>query len=281
MRWKGGRRSGNVQDRRGVPMKGIVGGGLGTVVLVIAALVLGVDPSAILSGGGGPVATGPGAAPPGADSRGTTAAPEDELGAFADVVLAQTEDTWSPLFQQAGATYREPTLVLFDNAVQSACGTASSAVGPFYCPRDGQVYLDLSFFQQLRALGAPGDFAQAYVIAHEVGHHVQNLTGDMGEFTGYGAAGPSSAAVRLELQADCYAGIWGSYVQRQGLLEAGDFEEGLLVASAIGDDNLQRQTQGHVAPESFTHGTSEQRSRWFRRGFESGDPQACDTSGRL
>jgi predicted metalloprotease len=268
MRWKGGRRSGNIEDRRGRGM-GMVGGGVGGLVVVIAALLLGVDPGALLQGGG----AGPA---PGADAPGSTAAPEDELGAFADVVLAQTEDAWNPAFRASGAEYQEPTLVLFEGYVGSACGTASSAVGPFYCPIDGKLYLDLEFFEQLRALGAPGDFARGYVIAHEVGHHVQNLTGAMDRVTP-GESGPSSGAVRLELQADCYAGVWGYHARQQGVLDPGDLEEALAAAAAIGDDTLQRRGQGHVAPESFTHGTAEQRARWFRTGFESGDRATCDT----
>ena len=246
----------------------MVGGGVSTLVVVIAALLFGVDPSALLQGGGG--------APPGADTPGSTAAPEDELGAFADVVLAQTEDVWNAEFQASGSSYQEPTLVLCEGYVGSACGTASSAVGPFYCPLDEQLYLDLEFFQQLRGLGAPGDFARGYVIAHEVGHHVQNLTGAM-DRVARGDAGPESDAVRLELQADCYAGVWGYHARQQGILDPGDLEEALAAAAAIGDDTLQRRGQGHVAPETFTHGTSEQRARWFRTGFESGDPSACDT----
>lgn len=249
----------------------MVGGGLGTIVVLIAAALLGVDPGPILQGGGG--------ADSGAGDPGGTAPPDDELGEFADVVLAQTEDTWNAEFQEAGSSYREPTLVLFEGHVGSACGTASSAVGPFYCPLDNQLYLDLEFFQQLRSLGAPGDFARGYVIAHEVGHHVQNLTGTM-ERARRGEAGPQSDAVRLELQADCYAGVWGYHARQQGLLDPGDLDEALAAAAAIGDDTLQRRGQGHVAPETFTHGTAERRARWFRTGFESGDPGACDTFSR-
>lgn len=243
-------------------------GGIGTLVVAIAALLLGFDPSAIIQGGG-PTAS--------VESSGSTAPPDDELGAFADVVLAQTEDTWNPAFERAGARYQEPTLVLFEGYVASACGTASSAVGPFYCPRDAQLYLDLGFFEQLRQMGAPGDFARGYVIAHEVGHHVQNLTGAMDELGARGDSGPDSRAVRLELQADCYAGVWGYNARQAGILDPGDLEEALGAASAIGDDTLQRESQGHVVPESFTHGTAEQRARWFRTGFERGDPAACDT----
>ena len=270
MRWRGRRGSSNVEDRRGIPVRGAVGGGLGTIAIVLIALMLGVDPSAILGGGGGT----PGATQP----AGEAGVPDDEGGQFAAVVLADTEDTWNRVFAASGSDYPEPTLVLFEQAVASACGTASSAVGPFYCPRDGQVYIDLGFFRQLRErFGAPGDFAQAYVIAHEVGHHVQNLTGAMDDFQGYGASGPGSSAVRMELQADCYAGVWAHDQMERGVLEQGDIEEALNAAAAIGDDNLQRQGQGTVVPESFTHGTSEQRARWFGTGYETGDPNRCNT----
>lgn len=252
-----------------MPVKGMVGGGLGMVVMVIAALVLGVDPSALLQAGGG--ASAP-------QEPGEMGAPADSAGQFVAVVLRDTEDTWNDLFARSGADYPEPTLVLFDRAVNSACGTASAAVGPFYCPRDAQLYLDLEFFRQLdRQLGVPGDFARGYVVAHEVGHHVQNVLGTPRGFGGYQDSGPGSDAVRMELQADCYAGIWAHHSARSGITEPGDIEEALDAASAIGDDALQRRTQGQVVPESFTHGTSEQRSRWFRTGYETGDPAACDT----
>lgn len=237
-------------------------------------MLLGVDPSAILTNGG----AGPGAT--GTQQSGEMGVPDDEGGEFAAIVLADTEDTWNRIFAENGSTYPEPTLVLFEDAVASACGTASSAVGPFYCPRDRQVYIDLGFFRQLHdRFGAPGDFAQAYVIAHEVGHHVQNLAGTMDSFQGYSESGPGSAAVRMELQADCYAGLWAHDQRDRGFLEPGDIEEALNAAAAIGDDALQRQGQGTVVPESFTHGTSEQRARWFRVGYEAGDPRQCDTFG--
>ncbi|MBW3553940.1 MAG: zinc metallopeptidase [Gemmatimonadetes bacterium] len=271
MRWRGRKGSSNVEDRRGIPVKGAIGGGVGTIAIVIIALMLGVDPSAILSGGGG---GGPGATQPG----GEMGVPDDPGGQFAAVVLADTEDTWNRVFAESGSEYPEPTLVLFEGAVASACGTASSAVGPFYCPRDGQLYIDLGFFRELRQrFGAPGDFAQAYVIAHEVGHHVQNLTGAMDDFQGYAASGPGSSAVRMELQADCFAGVWAHDQMERGVLEQGDIEEALNAAAAIGDDNLQRRGQGTVVPESFTHGTSEQRARWFGTGYETGDPNRCNT----
>ena len=270
MRWRGRRASGNVEDRRGMPVKGVVGGGLGMVVLVVAALVLGVDPSALLQ-----VANSGGGASSGSGEMG---APSDSAGEFVAVVLADTEDTWNQVFAASGSDYPEPTLVLFESAVQSACGTASAAVGPFYCPRDGQLYLDLEFFRQLdRQLGAPGDFARAYVVAHEVGHHVQNVTGSSSSFGGYRDSGPGSDAVRMELQADCYAGIWAHYSASSGITQPGDIEEALNAAAAIGDDTLQRRGQGRVVPDAFTHGTSEQRARWFRVGYETGDPASCDT----
>ncbi len=270
MRWRGRRGSSNVEDRRGIPVKGAVGGGVGMVAMVVIAMLFGVDPSALLQSG----AAGPGAT----QQSGEMGVPQDEAGEFASVVLGDTDETWNRIFAAAGSDYPEPTLVLFDDAVASACGTASSAVGPFYCPRDAQVYIDLGFFRQLRdRFGAAGDFAQAYVIAHEVGHHVQHLTGAMESFSGYQESGPGSSAVRGELQADCYAGLWAHDQRERGYLEQGDIEEALNAAAAIGDDALQRQSQGVVVPESFTHGTSEQRARWFRTGYESGDPDRCDT----
>lgn len=274
MRWRGRKGSSNVEDRRGIPVKGAVGGGVGMVVLVVVAMLLGVDPSAIISGGG----SGPGAGPGATQQTGEVGVPEDEGGQFAAVVLADTEDTWNRIFSNRGGDYPEPTLVLFEGAVASACGTASSAVGPFYCPRDQQVYIDLDFFRQLsQRFGATGDFAQAYVIAHEVGHHVQNLTGAMEGFKGYAESGPESAAVRLELQADCFAGLWAHDQRDRGVLDPGDIEEALTAAAAIGDDALQQQGQGTVRPETFTHGTSEQRVRWFRTGYDTGDPDRCNT----
>jgi predicted metalloprotease len=275
VRWRGHRRSGNVEDRRsmGAPVK-IAGGGIGMLVLAVAVWALGGDPTALLTGGGGaPAGPQPEAGPPPAD---------DEEAGFIDVILADTEDAWHQEFRQMGLEYQEPDLVLFRDAVQSACGIAGSAVGPFYCPLDGKVYLDLSFFHELASrFGAPGDFARAYVVAHEVGHHVQNLTGISDEVRSRqertDQAGANALSVRLELQADCLAGVWGAHAEEEDMLEPGDVEEGLRAAAAIGDDMIQRRQGGQIAPESFTHGTSEQRVRWFRQGLATGDPQQCDT----
>jgi predicted metalloprotease len=277
MRWQMGRRSDNVEDRRGmgVPM-GVAGGGIGTIILVIAALFFGFDPSVILQGGGPTtqVAPGPGPAPSKAD---------DDLREFVSVVLADTEDVWRELFRKRNAEYRDPTLVLFSRAVQSACGLAETAVGPFYCPGDHKVYLDLSFFRDLRdRFGAPGDFAQAYVIAHEVGHHVQSLLGISEKVQAArqraGEREANALSVRLELQADCLAGVWAFHAEKtKQILEEGDVEEALNAASAIGDDRLQQRSRGHVAPDSFTHGSSAQRVEWFQRGLRSGRLDQCDT----
>jgi len=278
MRWQMGRRSDNIEDRRGMPVGrgAAVGGGIGTVVLVLLAMYFGVDPSVILQG------TDPGDSRP-APSVQQRSAGDDQLRDFVSVILADTEDTWRDLFRQMGREYQVPRLVLFSGAVQSACGFAEAAVGPFYCPGDRKLYIDLSFYRDLRnKLGAPGDFAQAYVIAHEVGHHVQNLLGIAERIhtarNGRSQAEGNALQVRMELQADCLAGVWASNAQRaRQILEAGDIEEGLNAAAAIGDDRLQRQSQGRVVPESFTHGSSAQRVRWFKRGIETGDPGQCDT----
>jgi uncharacterized protein len=279
MRWESGRRSDNVDDRRGLRVsRGFVGGGLGTLVLVLAALYFGIDPTAVLQ----TVPTGGGVSVERTNEPRPAA--ENRLADFVSVVLADTEDTWGAIFRQKGADYQAPTLVLFVDAVESACGLAGAASGPFYCPSDGKLYIDLSFFDDLdRRFGAPGDFAQAYVVAHEVGHHVQNLLGIEGkvrEARGrMGAREGNRLSVRLELQADCFAGVWGNHAEKaRKLLEPGDLEEALRAATAIGDDRLQRQTTGRVVPDSFTHGSAEQRVNWFRRGFESGDLARCDTS---
>ena len=280
MRWQMGRQSDNIEDRRGMPVGrgAAVGGGLGTLVLVVLALWFGVDPSVVLQGDG-PISTGP--AP--SVQQGAPARGKDPMRDFVAVVLADTEDTWKELFRAMNRRYEEPTLVLFTGAVQSACGFAQAAMGPFYCPPDRKVFIDLSFYQSLQdRLGAPGDFAQAYVIAHEVGHHVQNLLGTADRVHAQRSrARPAEAnalEVRTELQADCFAGVWASNAERsRHILEDGDIEEGLNAAAAIGDDRLQRRSQGYVVPESFTHGTSAQRVRWFKRGLDGGSPRECDT----
>jgi len=276
MRWRGERQSTNIEDRRGIGGGKIaVGGGLGTIVILILALLFGADPRQLLE-------QAPSEPSSGVQSSRPANLEEDNLKQFVSVVLAKSEDVWHDVFRQNGREYREPTLVLFTDRVQSACGIAGSAVGPFYCPGDEKVYIDLSFYEELRRrFNAPGDFAQAYVIAHEVGHHVQNLLGIMDRVDA--ARGRMSEAeanrlsVRLELQADFFAGMFTRYVQNQGILEAGDIEEALRAASAIGDDQIQRRTTGYVVPDSFTHGTSEQRLRWFKRGYDTGDMRQGDT----
>jgi predicted metalloprotease len=255
MRWKGYRRSSNVSSRGGMGM--VAGGGVGAVVLAVVAMLLGVNPADILQ-----------QAP---TEQGTEPAANDTMVQFASAVLASTEDVWSEIFRQSNQDYPEPQLVHFNGAVQSACGFAQASVGPFYCARDNTVYLDFSFFNDLRdRFGASGNFAQAYVIAHEVGHHVQTVTGALSQ------GGGNEASVRQELQADCLAGLWGFHArEKQALLEPGDMEEALNAAAAIGDDRLQKQAQGQVVPESFTHGSSAQRVAAFRAGFESGDLRQC------
>ena len=288
MRWQMSRRSENIEDRRGMSAgmgRGVRAGGvggLGLVVFALIAMLLGVNPLTILGsldgGYAGPDAT---------TSSGPTGTPaaNDESGQFVSAILGQTEDVWTNVFQQAGQTYREPTLVLFDGAVQSACGMAGAATGPFYCPADQKVYLDTSFFRELsQKFGAPGDFAAAYVIAHEVGHHVQTLLGisrqvsDMRQRSD--EATSNRLSVMMELQADCFAGVWARQLHdSQGVLEKGDVEEGLQAASAVGDDRIQKATRGYVVPDAFTHGSSEQRMHWFRQGLQSGDINSCDTFG--
>lgn len=297
MLWRRGRRSENVEDRRGFspgmggmrggrfPVGGRVGGfgGLGLVALVLLGLFFGVDPSVLLEGG---ETSAPSSYAPEPDPRRTQGpGVPDEAREFVSVVLADTEDTWRELFQQMGRTYQEPTLVLFSGTVNSGCGFAQSASGPFYCPRDHKLYLDTSFFDQLsRGFGAPGDFAQAYVIAHEVGHHVQNQLGILPRVEAMqgqvSRADANRVQVLVELQADCFAGIWAHHADRsRGLLESGDIEEGLNAAAAIGDDRLQKRSQGYVVPDAFTHGSSAQRVGWFKRGLQQGTPEACDTFG--
>jgi predicted metalloprotease len=253
-------------------------GGFGLIVIIVLMLLFGVDPSMLLQGnlGGAPTYT------PGDNSMIQTGS-DDELKQFSASVLGSTEDVWSGIFQQAGREYHEPTLVLFTGAVQSACGFTQSAVGPFYCPGDQKLYIDLDFLQELtRQLNAPGDFAQAYVIAHEVGHHVQNELGVMEKTQAMqqqmSEEERNAISVRIELQADCFAGVWAYHVNSDtNMIEPGDIEEAINAASAVGDDAIQQQTQGYVRPESFTHGTSQQRMKWFNTGFKSGDPAACDT----
>jgi len=282
MRWKAGRRSQNVQDRRGTRTRSsgirLPGkrGGLLTIVIMLGAMYFGVDPaiiSALLGGGTGQQQAQP---------RQPTAA-ENQLADFVSVVLADTEDTWDKLFRAEGSTYQKPTLVLFTDVVKSACGTGQAAMGPFYCPLDKQVFIDLSFYQSLKDRhNAPGDFAQAYVVAHEVGHHVQNLLGISTKVhnarSSMGKAEGNALSVLQELQADCFAGLWAHHANKsRDILEQGDIEEAMRAATAIGDDTLQRQAQGRVVPESFTHGTSAQRVQWFRTGLERGTLKACDT----
>jgi uncharacterized protein len=276
MRWRGRRQSENIEDRRGLRVsRGALGGGIGTIAIVLLAMYLGVDPSVLLQGTGTQsVRT--------SNEPYTESANEAEMRQQIAVVLAETEDAWNAVLGNLGGDYREPQLVLFSGAVESACGFAESAVGPFYCPPDEDVYIDLSFFDQLQGeLGAGGDFARAYVIAHEVGHHVQNLLGTSDRVREMQQRDPGAAnqlSVRLELQADCFAGIWAHRADRYaGLLESGDIQEGLDAASAVGDDRLQRRSGNTVLPDSFTHGTSEQRMRWFQRGYDAGSLEACET----
>lgn len=275
MRWRGERQSSNIEDRRGIGPKVAVGGGLGTIVILILALLFGADPRQLLD-------QAPSNPSSGVQSSRPVNAEEEELKQFVSVVLGKSEDVWHEIFRQNGRQYREPTLVLFSDQVQSACGTASAAIGPFYCPADEKVYIDLSFYEALRRrFNAPGDFAQAYVIAHEVGHHVQNLLGISDRVDAMqrraGEVEANQLSVRLELQADFFAGMFARYVQNQGILEPGDIEEALRAASAVGDDQIQRRTTGYIVPDSFTHGTSEQRLRWFKRGYDTGDMRQGDT----
>ena len=282
MRIEGQRESDNVEDRRGMgPARvgGVGGLGIGGIVLVLAiSYFTGINPLTLMNMLNGVQSVTESSAP--SDEPVPTGTPNDQLGKFASVVLADTETTWKQLL---GPQYEDPRLVLFTGAVQSACGTTSSAVGPFYCPVDHKVYLDLAFFNEMsHRLGAPGDFAQAYVIAHEVGHHVQNLMGIAEKVTRLQHQASeregNALSVRMELQADCFAGVWGHHAKRErNLIEPGDFEEGLKAAAAIGDDRLQKMGQGYVQPESWTHGSSEQRMAWLRKGLETGDPKACDT----
>lgn len=280
MRWQGSRRSSNVEDYRGSRFGGTglkLGVG-GTLIALVASYFLGVDPSVLL-GLASSVDTGP--AP-----QAQVGVPQDEQGQFISAVLGETEDTWSEIFRQNGMTYEPPRLVLFSDQVRSACGSASAAVGPFYCPGDHRVYLDLNFYNELKTrFQAPGDFAQAYVLAHEVGHHVQTLLGTEEQVRAAQSRASESdrnaIQVKMELQADCYAGVWAKNANSaRQILEQGDVEEALQAASAVGDDTIQKRTQGRVMPDSFTHGSAAQRMQWFKRGLDTGSVQACDTFGR-
>ena len=289
MKWEGGRQSDNVEDRRGDGGGGGGGrgggmakGGIGVILIAVVAMFLGLDPSMVLGllGGGGQTATSPQVSQQAPAKR----PPEgDQMAKFVSVVLADTEDTWTGLFKQSGSQYKVPKLVLFRGAVQSACGRAEAAMGPFYCPSDQKVYIDLAFFDDLqRRFNAPGEFARAYVIAHEVGHHVQNLLGIADKVDAQrkrlSEVEYNKLQVRMELQADCLAGIWAHHANRtRNILERGDVEAAMAAATAIGDDRLQQQSRGYVTPESFTHGSSQQRVRWFRRGLDSGQIAQCNT----
>lgn len=295
MRWQDGRESENVEDRRGQnPGRMRMGGGIpigrgglgigGIIVVVVLSLVFGIDPMMLLGGGDPQTSQQTSQTQIEQPSNAPGARPDDELGRFVSVVLADTEDTWREQFRNLGQTYREPALVLFSGMVNSGCGTAQSAMGPFYCPLDQKVYIDLSFYRELRdRFQAPGDFAQAYVIAHEVGHHVQNLLGISDEVRraqqrAGNRADVNALSVRQELQADCFAGLWANNAHKQRqIIEPGDVEEALTAASAIGDDRIQRGSSGTVSPESFTHGSATQRVYWFRMGLESGRLESCDT----
>lgn len=263
MKWRGRSQSGNVRDRRGRGGKVAVGGGIGGIIVLVIALLMGGNPMDYIN-------TGP--------QSNVSSEVQDEQAQFVSVVLKDTEDVWNKIFaEQLNEQYREPTLVLFSGADQSGCGFASAATGPFYCPQDQSLYIDLTFYDELKTrFGAPGDFAMAYVVAHEVGHHVQNLLGTLGEVHSYqqqtGKTQANELSVKLELQADFLAGMWAHHAdQMKDILEEGDIEEALNAANAIGDDRLQQQSQGYVVPDAFTHGTSEQRMYWFKKGFESGE----------
>lgn len=306
MRWKGRRQSSNIEDQRGrsagrrsanpfgrggklrLPTRsggrrGMSGGGISMIVILVVGYIilraLGIDPAMLLEGGGALSPNQQTSMPAG---KQLSPQQRDEMSQFIATVLAETEDTWNGIFKASGIDYQEPTLVLFSGSVQSACGSASSASGPFYCPADQKVYIDLSFFDELaQRFEAAGDFAQAYVLAHEVGHHVQNLIGVLPEFNKrrrtMSQVEANKMSVRVELQADCFAGIWAYYTDQKGLLERGDLDEALRAANQIGDDTLQRSTQGFVVPDSFNHGTSEQRKTWFSNGYKTGRLDACDT----
>lgn len=270
-----GRESSNIEDVRGLGGKGIAigGGGLGMLVVLIAALVCGIDPRQLLDGSGGGLDQTQVEQP----QQQNPQYRDDEQKKFAASVLGSTEDVWNKILpEQARRRYVEPKLVLFTDSVDTACGFAKAATGPFYCPGDQKLYLDFGFFRDLKTeFKAPGDFAQAYVIAHEVGHHVQNLLGTMDRM-----GRDNRSSVALELQADCYAGVWAYHANKQGLIEPGDFEEALRAASAVGDDAIQKRSQGYVVPDSFTHGSSRERMTWFSKGLQTGDMRQCNTFGR-
>ena len=282
MDFRNGRESRNVEDRRGQGGRRLGGGGkigIGTIVIALIAMYFGIDPSVVLN-------TSEMMSPPAIESSQPgqpRSAAEDETARFVSMVLADTEDTWGPIFKAGGAQYREPGMVLYTGATRSGCGVGQAEMGPFYCPADGKVYLDLAFFDELgQRYGAQGDFAQAYVIAHEVGHHVQNLLGISDKVQQarqrVSEREANLLSVRLELQADCLSGVWANHAHRsRQVLEAGDVEEGLAAASAVGDDRMQKQARGFAVPDSFTHGSAAQRVRWFRQGLESGELRACDT----
>ena len=278
MRWERGRRSDNIEDRRGmrVGRKGLAGGGIGAIILALVALYFGVDPAVVLNQAGNLAPT--------QEEQTVTFSPEEErLKEFMSVVLADTEDVWGALFQSSGQRYSPPKLVLFSGAVESACGFAEAAMGPFYCPADQKLYLDMRFFNDLaQRHDAPGDFAQAYVVAHEVGHHVQTLLGISEQVHAArqqaGKTEGNALQVRMELQADCFSGVWAHHAHKaRQVLEPGDVEEALAAAAGVGDDRMQKQARGVVVPDSFTHGSSTQRMHWFNRGLQSGDPGQCDT----
>ena len=274
MRWRDYGQSSNVEDRRGLGGRGLAigGGGLGVIIIALAALICGVDPRQLLEGLPPEVTQ---TQQPGSATN-SAARPADENRQFAGAVMKMTEDIWGEILpQQARVRYQQPKLVLFSGQVSSACGYAGASTGPFYCPGDQNLYLDFDFFEELkREFKAPGDFAQAYVIAHEVGHHIQNILGTMGRVQRAGQNNRLSVA--LELQADCYAGVWANHAQKKGLVEAGDAEEAIRAAGSVGDDTIQRRTQGVVMPDSFTHGSSQQRMEWFAKGMRSGDMRQCE-----
>lgn len=276
MEWEGGRRSGNIEDRRGLGPVGIAGGGIGAVVLAaIGYFVFGIDPRTTME-------VTQGLQQP-AQQEGVRGEVSDRDGQFIDVIETSNREVWAPIFQREGVAYRPPeAIVLYKEATGTGCGTGQSAMGPFYCPADQKVYLDLSFWRELEGrFGAKGEFARAYVISHEIGHHVQHLLGADQQARRMGARGEESGSVRLELQADCYAGVWAAHANKASggriVINPGDIQDGLGAAAAVGDDTIQNRTQGQVVPDSFTHGSSAQRMRWFSRGYDQGDPSACDT----